>query len=720
MITTHFYAQDAQGNILPGADVFVYLTGTATLATGLQTALGAALANPFKASATGQIQFKAPDGNYDIRVKSGPRESTLLGVQSFDSVLKFADLASPGGSVDVGYDSGSVQDVLDGAKSLAGYAALRAYSGRATGVRITAQGTSGFFARAAEGTFGADNNGTTIVDAENRRWFRLFSGLASASWFMVVADYYLPNGDVNPAPTDTTGQLQNALDFVDGGGDLIIPFGFYAVSDGLFIGSRCNIHWYGEMVLIAPTAGGGMVGAKPGAVDSTIYGMRLNGNNIPQNNGVGVTSNNGFKFIGGHVKNLAHGKTFKGGRALSAQLGTETEGKNTMFFGVTVTNCYQAMDYHGRSTQSASNIIFDCITVDECEILGGGFSQDAIENMPVSGGKCSGIFSNIIAHNVGKNITYDGRAADTNGIFSFDRCCNASISNVQVSNDPSYGKVGAIFKGKCYNVHASGVTVNGELVAAVDGNTWREADVPGTDAFAVSDSTFDFNCLGPVDHICTPEVGGTGKMMNTIIRGTLNGVTSGLTYHSQMASKPSCYLDVYNRATQGHVKGIFNYLFTIARTFAQVGAGSLVLVGASNNNNGLRTDLGSTGGGVGSGTGFYAVKPDGTLGNMFFHGPGGNNVFYSADDGLHVNGSAWNGRHFIIGAFHDWVDAAGSRRTKNGAPASDVDGVPFVVDVAVPATATSAGVKGQRAADDAYSYTCTATNVWRRVAHASW
>lgn len=95
MITTHFYAQDAQGNILPGADVFVYLTGTTTLATGLQTALGVALVNPFKASVTGQIQFKAPDGNYDIRVKSGPRESTLSGVQIFDGLMKFADLADP-------------------------------------------------------------------------------------------------------------------------------------------------------------------------------------------------------------------------------------------------------------------------------------------------------------------------------------------------------------------------------------------------------------------------------------------------------------------------------------------------------------------------------------------------------------------------------------------------------------------------------------------------
>ena len=110
MITTNFYAQDAQGNILPGADVFVYLTGTTTLASGLQTALGAVLANPFKASATGQIQFKAPDGNYDIRVKSGARESTIRGVQIFDSILKFSNLSDDEsallGAELVGYTTG--------------------------------------------------------------------------------------------------------------------------------------------------------------------------------------------------------------------------------------------------------------------------------------------------------------------------------------------------------------------------------------------------------------------------------------------------------------------------------------------------------------------------------------------------------------------------------------------------------------------------------------
>jgi hypothetical protein len=40
--------------------------------------------------------------------------------------------------------------------------------------------------------------------------------------------------------------------------------------------------------------------------------------------------------------------------------------------------------------------------------------------------------------------------------------------------------------------------------------------------------------------------------------------------------------------------------------------------------------------------------------------------------------------------------------------------------VAVPGTATSTGKQGQMAADSSWLYICTATNVWRRVAIASW
>lgn len=38
-------------------------------------------------------------------------------------------------------------------------------------------------------------------------------------------------------------------------------------------------------------------------------------------------------------------------------------------------------------------------------------------------------------------------------------------------------------------------------------------------------------------------------------------------------------------------------------------------------------------------------------------------------------GGAWNGRHLRMGLWHLWIDASGNLRKKNGAPASDTDGV---------------------------------------------
>lgn len=73
----NFFAQDVSGNALDSPTVYVYQAGTVTIATGLKNAAGAALANPFTASNKGQIQFAAPDGDYDMRVTKGLLDYTM-------------------------------------------------------------------------------------------------------------------------------------------------------------------------------------------------------------------------------------------------------------------------------------------------------------------------------------------------------------------------------------------------------------------------------------------------------------------------------------------------------------------------------------------------------------------------------------------------------------------------------------------------------------------
>jgi hypothetical protein len=120
-------------------------------------------------------------------------------------------LASSAGASALGYDDLTQQDINDSVRPIASYAALRAYSGRATSVRVTTNGIAGYFYRDTLDNTSADNGGTVIVDASNRRWKRLFSGLPDVRWFGVLG-----NG------TDETAKLTAALTAHNG---FLIPDG---------------------------------------------------------------------------------------------------------------------------------------------------------------------------------------------------------------------------------------------------------------------------------------------------------------------------------------------------------------------------------------------------------------------------------------------------------------------------------------------------------------
>lgn len=79
-----YFAQDAAGNIISSAIVNVFLQGTNTLASGLTRADGTPLENPFAADGAGRIQFRAPDGYYDVQVSAGSGTIQTLTIQCVD------------------------------------------------------------------------------------------------------------------------------------------------------------------------------------------------------------------------------------------------------------------------------------------------------------------------------------------------------------------------------------------------------------------------------------------------------------------------------------------------------------------------------------------------------------------------------------------------------------------------------------------------------------
>lgn len=89
----NYFAQDAQGNIMPSANCYLYLPGTTTLATGLVDGSGTPISNPFLASSVGQVEFGAPNGVYDLRIAQGARDFTIE-IQCADLLQALNETAS--------------------------------------------------------------------------------------------------------------------------------------------------------------------------------------------------------------------------------------------------------------------------------------------------------------------------------------------------------------------------------------------------------------------------------------------------------------------------------------------------------------------------------------------------------------------------------------------------------------------------------------------------
>lgn len=137
---------------------------------------------------------------------------------------ELANAADPAeGAAGVGWDGSTVGAQMDLSKTMQGYTAIRAYSGRATGIRLTNIGIAGFFYRDDNDTTSADNGGTTLVDALGRRWKRQYNGDVFAVGFGLVAD----------GVTDGTSSINKACDLagVAGTGNVILPAGVILVSN---------------------------------------------------------------------------------------------------------------------------------------------------------------------------------------------------------------------------------------------------------------------------------------------------------------------------------------------------------------------------------------------------------------------------------------------------------------------------------------------------------
>lgn len=138
----NYFAQDSQGNAQPNAVCHLYFVGTQNYATGLHNATDQILTNPFTSDGNGLIQFKAPDGLYDLRVVSGVRDYKIQ-IQFLDVATQVTTVTTAAEQVSV--DAETASDAADRATTAANAAQLsgKVYATTALGLAVTTNG--GYF-----------------------------------------------------------------------------------------------------------------------------------------------------------------------------------------------------------------------------------------------------------------------------------------------------------------------------------------------------------------------------------------------------------------------------------------------------------------------------------------------------------------------------------------------------------------------------------------------
>lgn len=168
-----------------------------------------------------------------------------------------------------------VANIVDVTKILVGYSSLRAYVGKATMIQISgtaakqSQGIAGIFQLDLNDTTSLDNAGTIIIDGNNRRWKRVYTGDLCASWFgaspdslsndaaiasafsaalLIGAPLYISEGiHIMTSTSQTTwdfSSIKTKGHEIRGAGASKTILNFTGVTSGIALQMKANLDWY--------------------------------------------------------------------------------------------------------------------------------------------------------------------------------------------------------------------------------------------------------------------------------------------------------------------------------------------------------------------------------------------------------------------------------------------------------------------------------------------
>lgn len=466
-----------------------------------------------------------------------------------------AALAASGGAALVGYDGGTSQDVLDGAKTMQHYTALRAYTGRATGVRITTVSVAGTFWRDDSDTTTADNSGTVIVDASGRRWKRIYEDLVNITWFGAKND-----------GSDAFPDIEKALDLVASmdAGKILIPFTTetapFCISDTIKLWNNTTLICDGWLKIIGDTEFDAAVSGVAGAVNWSVYGLKVDANSVPAQGGLYLRRNNTGVFVDSVlVKNAVHDTTTKGGRAFTSEAGVNPAlyGSRKSYVGsVIAIDCYCAASIQGGDTNAAPNLVIGSIIGENCQNLLMAFGNSA--GYPFAGTGMQAVIGKISGYNCGASTSYLRRQ----GIINSDRGSNISIGQISVVNTDAYVDAAtyppySLFLGDFngWQVGQSLVDSKG-LASAIHFSRFDEANSIGSDIFESYDNDFDVTLRQACVNALTSSLSADTKVQRTRVRLTVKEAFTGATIlASQMQAKTTTWLDLMYWPQNARISG---------------------------------------------------------------------------------------------------------------------------------------------------------------------
>jgi hypothetical protein len=407
----------------------------------------------------------------------------------------------------IGYEDDTVQSVLDNAKPMANYTALRNYTGRATGARITQSGLAGFFQRDDGDTTSADNGGTVIVDASGRRWKRLFAGYVNAKWFGALG-----------IGTDDTEPLQRAINavFANGGGTLLLQKGHY-LTTGLALdwgSSEVSIRFVGEGK-VATTI------EKTGASASPVFNLNAviaggNSSEFADFQVIGTAACNGFT-----VTNLAR-NVWRNVRASNCNIGFENQGS--------LISTFYDTDFLRNVTgyRARKNLGIYCNLI---QMFGGFSNGNTAWGFDI--GDTNGL------HLYGVDIEQNGTGA-TGGGFLTRSTCDDEIgysmislngvwfegnNGVSISAEPCAGLTLSVRDAPVLSGQANGAIVVGPIGSLVLERIVSSS--PGSNVVSVANSlVIKESTIGVIDHTGTSSVYENVKTSTGTI-SYLNATTEG-------------------------------------------------------------------------------------------------------------------------------------------------------------------------------------------------